>query len=159
MTINLVLSTDGINKAIQRLQDIKDNLQYGIEQSVDILAKNGTAIANLYYRSMADASYQMPDDHTAVIRVGGDVPLIAEFGAGDATIPGTGFENKPDTPVFRGSYSLLEGSQQYWDLGMWEFPPGSNNWMKKVEPRRGLFEAKEYIVAAGTNIAKGVIKL
>ena len=157
MTINLVLSTDGINDAVRRLQNIKDNLQYGVEQTVDILAKNGTAIANLHYRGMADASYQMPDDHTAVISVGGNAPLIAEFGAGDATIPGTGFENTPDTPTYPGSYSESdEGSGMYAEYGWWRF---GGRVYTEVPPRSGLLDAKDYIVTNGNSIAKGVIKL
>lgn len=159
ITINIKLSESSIQSAVNRLLAMKGNIESGVQQTVDILGKNGTAIANLYYRSMAKATYSMPDDHTAIIEAGGKVPLIAEFGAGDATIPGTGFDNKPNTPVFRGSYSLLAGSQQYWDLGEWEFPPHSGNWMSEVPPRRGLFEAKDYIVTNGNNILKGVVKL
>ena len=159
MNIKLELSLMGINDAVRKIHDAKDNIEYGVEQTVDILAKNGTAIANLHYGSMAKATTNKVNSNVSVIEVDGKVPLIAEFGAGDATIEGTGFENKPNTPVFRGSYSLLVGSREYWDNGEWEFPPGSGHYMTEVQPRMGLRDAQDYIITNGNSIAQGVIKL
>jgi hypothetical protein len=99
---------------------------------------------------------------TAVITTSGKANLIAEFGAGDDTDPATGFENQPDTPVYAGSYSELEGTGEYATTGQWHF--GGRVYYGepdnlRVEPRRGLMQAKVYILEEGADIAKGVIKL
>lgn len=159
MKLTMKMDDGQINAAINALIMAKANLEAGVKQTVQILATDGADIANICYGNMATAVDGLVNNSTSNITVSGDTALIAEFGAGDATIPGTGFTNSPSTPVFAGSYSLLVGTGQYASLGMWEFPPGSNNWMTEVQPRKGLRQAKSYIITNGVQIAKGVIKL
>ena len=157
MTIKLVLSESGINSAVKKLTDAKDNLLYGVEQTIDILTKEGAILAQSKYGGMAAVSQDMPSQDTGVISTSGDTNIIAEFGAGDATLdPSALFENDPKTPVFSGAYSLLEGSKEYWEYGRWHF---GGRVYTEVEPRLGLYSAKEYIKAESTRIAKEVIRL
>ena len=154
MNITVKLSTESIRKAIRMLEKAKDNLEYGLEQTLDILAKNGTMIAQNAYGSMASVDYDS-DQTMAIIATSGKANVIAEFGAGDATEIPTGFENMPDTSVYPGSYSE-EHAQMYTRFGWWKF---GGEVYTQVEPRHGLMQAKVYILEEGTDIAKGVIKL
>ena len=161
MTINIKLSDASIRNAIRILENAKDNIDYGLEQTIDILAKNATMIAKNAYGSMANVDYDS-DKTMAIIASSGEANIIAEFGAGDDTDPATGFENQPDTPVYPGSYSELEGSGEYARTGQWHF--GGKVYYGepdnlRVEPRHGLLNAKAYIIASAEEIAKGVIKL
>ena len=161
MKITVKLSDASIRHAIRRLRQAQDHLRWGLNDTVDILTKNGEAIAQNAYGSMANVVGYMQDETVGIIATSGKANLIAEFGAGDDTDPATGFENPPDTPVYAGSYSELEGSGDYAEKGYWYFGgvkyygggPG------RVEPRRGLMQAKVYILEEGTDIARRVIKL
>lgn len=154
MNITIDLSTASVQNAIKMLNDAKDNIEYGVEQTLDILAKNGTMIAREAYGSMANVDYDS-DKEMAIIMTSGDANIIAEFGAGDATIPGVGFENAPDTPVYPGSYSE-ENAKMYVELGYWRF---GGRIYREVKPRMGLVKAKTYIIESAEDIAKEVIKL
>lgn len=160
MKIDIKLSDASIRNAIRMLENAKDNIDYGLEQTIDILAKNATMIAQNAYGSMASVDYDS-DKTMAIIASSGEANIIAEFGAGDDTDPVTGFENAPETPVYPGSYSELVGSGEYATKGYWFF--GGQKYYgdggRRVEPRRGLLQAKIYILEEGTDIAKGVIKL
>lgn len=162
MKINIKLSTTSIQRAITKLQDALDGIRWGTQDLVECLAEDGAGIANEAYGSMdANAIGYSTEENTAIIAVTGEDNLIAEFGAGDDTDPATGFENQPDTPVYAGSYSELEGSGEYAEKGYWHFGgvkfygggPG------RVEPRNGLMKAKVYIISESENVAKEVIKL
>jgi hypothetical protein len=162
VTINVKLSTGSILKAIHRLQQAKQNLRFGLDDTVDILTKEGAEIAQIAYGDMANAVGYMEDEATGIIATSGEANIIAEFGAGDATEIPTGFENMPDTPVYPGSYSELVGSGEYYTTMM---ETGEGRWhfggveYHEVQPRNGLMKAKAYIVASAENIAKEVIKL
>jgi hypothetical protein len=152
--IDIKLSDLSIRNAIKMLEDAKDNLEYGVEQTIDILAKNGATIAQTAYGGMADVDYES-DETTAIIVTSGKANIIAEFGAGDATEVPTGFDSMPDTPVYPGSYSE-DHAQMYAKYGWWRF---GGRVYTQVEPRHGLMQAKVYIVEEGTDVAKEVIKL
>ena len=87
------------------------------------------------------------------ITVVGDMPLIAEFGAGQATMPVL-FENEPNTPVYEGSYSQLEGTQEYYQYGSWHF---GGEYYTEVPARHGLLDAKQYIIENSTETALEVM--
>ena len=158
MKISIRLSDASIRRAIRRLETAKQNLRFGIQDAVEILAQDGAGIANEAYGSMdANANAYSPEEGTANIAVSGKTNLIAEFGAGDATIPGIGFENPPDTPTYAGSYSESEeGSGMYADRGWWKF---GGSIYTQIEPRMGLVRAKTFVIEEGTEIARKVIKL
>ena len=159
MNINISLSTEGINAAIHKLKEVKEHLQWGLDETIDILVKEGVMIAQSADGSMASVTGYRPDDNTGIIIASGDVPAIAEFGAGDATLSArTFFENggSLDADVFPGSYSLFVGSRDYYNFGSWRF---GGVWYTEVEPRHGLFDAKLFITEKSSEIAKEVIKL
>ena len=83
------------------------------------------------------------------------MPLIAEFGAGDATLnPAQFFEHSPETDVFAGSYSLEQGTKEYWEWGSWHF---GGQLYTEVEPRQGLYKAKQHIIETATETAREVM--
>lgn len=156
MIIDIKLSTESINRAIRMLKDADFNIEYGLQQTVDMLAKEGAMIAQSAYGGMASVDHDSYGD-TAVIRTSGKANIIAEFGAGDATEVPTGFENLPSTPVYPGSYSESEeGSGMYVKYGWWKF---GGKVYTQVEPRNGLMRAKAHIVSTAEDMAKEVIKL
>ena len=159
MNINISLSTEGIAAAIHKLRNVKENLRWGLDETIDTLVKEGTLIAQAADGSMAAVTRYRPDETTGMISVTGDAAAIAEFGAGDATLtPRTFFENggELDAEVFPGSYSLFKGSRDYYNFGSWRF---GGVWYTQVEPRHGLFDAKLFITENSSDIAKEVIKL
>ena len=85
----------------------------------------------------------------------GQAPVIAEFGAGDATIPVL-FENYAGVDVYPGSYSEQVGSGEYAETGVWHF---GGKVYRQVEPRGGMLMAREYIRDNSTEIAREVIEL
>lgn len=158
MTINIKLSEESVLSAIRELRQIQDNLRWGLNETIDILVKDGAMVANDKYGGMATAIGYMPDEITGIVAAVGDANLIAEFGAGDATLPPVGmFENSPDTPVYPGSYSESEeGSGEYAATGKWHF---GGTVYTEVQPRMGLYNARNYIEKNAAEIAKEVIKL
>ena len=155
MNINISLSTGSISEAIRRLQDAKENLRWGVDETLDILAKEGEQMAQIADGDMATVSRYRPDEETAVIVATGDAPIIAEFGAGDATIQPY-FENYPGVDVYPGAYSEQVGSHEYAETGKWHF--GGREY-RAIEPRGGLLNAKTFIKDNAVQIAKEVIKL
>jgi len=153
--LNVVLSTESINAAIHRLREAKDNLRWGLDETLGILAKDGAMIAQEADGSMATVSSYRPDENSAVIVATGDAPVIAEFGAGDATMP-VMFENYPGVDVYPGSYSEQVGSHEYAETGKWHF--GGKTY-QAIEPRGGMLNAKVYIQDNAAEIAKEVIRL
>lgn len=160
MRITVGLSTESINAAIHRLEMAKDNLKAGLQQTVDILAKEGSIVAQMDDGSMANVSYVSDSEtQSRIVVSGGDSAIIAEFGAGDATLsPRDFFEDGGalDADVFPGSYSLFKGSRDYYNFGSWRF---GGVWYTQVPARHGLFDAKLFIMGNSSEIAKEVIKL
>lgn len=157
MRIDIHLSTDSISAAIRQLRQAEENLRWGLNETIEILVKNGEGIANSKYDGMAGAVGYMEDETVGIIATNGEANIIAEFGAGDTVInPSALFENAPDTEVFPGSYSLLEGSKEYATYGYWHF--GGKKYTQ-VEPRMGLFYAKQAIIQTAGEVAQEVIKL
>ena len=157
MKIVIGLSTESISAAIERLQDVKDNLEWGLSETIDILCKEGAMMAQADYGGMATVEYERPNENSGVIITSGKANIIAEFGAGDATELPTAFENMPSTPVYPGSYSESdEGSGMYAEFGWWKF---GGRIYRKIEPRHGLLNARNHIVDKAAEIAREVIKL
>ena len=174
MNITISLSEASVQNAIRKLEKAKENLANDLKETVSILAKEGASIANGINGSMASATDVLEDmdekvpSATAVIHDGGKVPLIAEFGAGNATMNGWELRNADlssywpeadsalNSIVFPGSYSLFVGSGDYWRAHMWRF---GWTWYKEVQPRQGMFLAKEWIKNNSSRIAGEVIKL
>lgn len=155
-TIKVSLSVASIERAIDRLIRIQENLQQGLEDTVDILCQEGAGIANDSYQGMAVA-IGASDQGVGTITSTGEVNLIAEFGAGDDTQDPTDFfTHAPHTDVFPGSYSLEVGSGEYWEKGEWHF--GGRTY-HTIPPRMGLWNAKNYVIEHSSEVAREVIKL
>lgn len=155
MTIKVSLSTESIEQAIRKLGEARDNLDIGVNETVAILTNEGAEIAQTAYGDWGVQATPIPEEAHGEIIVSGDMPLIAEFGAGQATMP-VMFENSPSTPVYEGSYSQLEGSQEYYKYGSWHF---AGRYYTEVPARHGLLDAKNYIIENSTRIAQEVIQL
>lgn len=155
-TIKVSLSVASIERAIRQLERMQDNLQQGLEDTVDILCQEGAGIANDSYQGMAVA-IGASDQGVGTITSTGEVNLIAEFGAGDDTQDPTDFfTHAPHTDVFPGSYSLEVGSGEYWEKGEWHF--GGRTY-HTIPPRMGLWNAKNYVIEHSSEVAREVIKL
>lgn len=156
MTIQIELSAGSIERAIRRLLKAQENLQQGLEDTVDILCREGGEVAQASYQGMAVAYGESYGTEGRIVSEG-ENNLIAEFGAGDDTVdPKTLFEHAPYTDVFPGSYSLEVGSKQYWENGKWHF--GGREYTT-IPPRMGLWNAKNYVIEHSTEVAKGEIRL
>ena len=155
MTIKIQLSEESINRAISELTIVKDNIENGLSQVIQMLTKEGAEIAQVADGDMATVTGEMVDATTGVISASGESAVIAEFGAGDAVMVPQ-FENSPDTPIFPGSYSLLEGTQEYYRYGSWHYKGAKYT---EVPARHGLLDAKEHIQSRATDMALEVIKL
>lgn len=162
MTIDLKLDTRSISELIGKLSKMASD---NVVESVAILCDDGAVVANAAYGSMAKATGFVEDrDNNKVLGKivatgkNEDELLIAEFGAGDATItPGSEFEtNSLDAWVFPGAYSLFKGSMDYWLFHHWQF---GGTWYTEVPARRGLFNAKQYIKEHYMEVLKGVMHI
>jgi len=155
VNINISLDTVSIEKAIHRINALKDDFKDGVADIVELLANDGAEVAQAAYgdwnvRTLVDKV----SETRAEITVSGEMPLIAEFGAGQATMP-VMFENDPGTPVYEGSYSELEGSQEYYKYGSWHF---AGKYFTEVPARHGLLDAKMFIIENSTKIAQEVFE-
>lgn len=152
-TIKVKLSVASIERAIRQLEDIQDNLQKGLEDTIDTLVEEGTEIAQVAYGGMAQVGGFSNGTQGRILSTG-ENNLIAEFGAGDGTIP-VKFENKPKTPVYPGSYSE-QNARQYARWGFWYF---GGEVYSEVPARHGLLDAKRYVIEHSSEVAREVIKL
>ena len=167
MTISIDLSTESISKAIRKLQGIKDNLTADLQNTIEILAEEGAMQARIAYGSMSTANAETVNETQAkIIADAGDADatIIAEFGAGYATMEDHPFAQNAPVPIKVASYS-----QAQYPYGLFyitnHLMPGEGYWFfggreyDRVEPRHGLLNAYDYILGNSTRIAKEVIKL
>lgn len=149
MNINISLSTESITAAVNQLMAVQENLDTGVEELVSILTNEGAEVAQAAYGDFPVQAVPITEGNKGEIIVAGDMPLIAEFGAGQATMPVL-FENSPATPVYEGSYSELEGTQEFYKYGSWHF---GGQYYTEVPARHGLLDAKQYIIEHSTETA------
>ena len=155
-----LLSPESVQNEIARLKVRKMHFEEDLEQLIDILVNEGAEVAQSAYGDFPVEAVPIAEGDRGEIFVYGDMPLIAEFGAGDATLdPGELFERSPETDVFPGSYSLEEGTREYWDShlngqGVWHF--GGEPYTQ-VPPRQGLYKAKQHIIETSTETAREVM--
>lgn len=168
MKINVSLSTKSIEDAIRKLQTAKDNLEYGLEQTLEILAKDGAIEANSAYGGMAKASDEKDSRFSTRINVTGDAVYIAEFGAGYATMEYHPFAKNAGVPIEVASFSRENYNRSRYG-GLFyitnDLYPGEGYWIfggqyyDRVQARHGLLNANDYIVENAGRIASEVIKL
>ena len=162
MTINISLSTESIRKAIRKLEQVKENLEIGLTETIDILTQEGAEIAQAADGSMATVTGHMEGETKGVITAGGEAPIIAEFGAGYATMEFHPFAKQAPVDVKVGSYSEQNDGMFYWsDYAN----PGEGYWFfggmefDRIQPRHGLLNAHDHIMEISTETAQEVIKL
>ena len=158
MKINLTLSPTGVANAIRKLEEVRQNLEEGVSDLVDILLTDGAMVANEQYGDMATAWGHKEEQTSGYIGVSGEseeAVYIAEFGAGDATLP-VMFENYAGVDVYPGAYSEQKGTGEYAMTGKWHF---GEQVFTEVKPRAGLLNAKYFIMDNVVDIAKEVIQL
>ena len=154
MTIHIDLSTESIANAVAQLIAYQEEIEVKAGQVIEMLANEGAEVAQAAYGDWGVEAVPSADGLHGDITVVGDMPVIAEFGAGDTVInPGALFENSPSTEVYPGSYSLLEGSREYATFGSWHF---AGRKYTHVNPHLGLFGAKNYIIENSTEVAQEV---
>ena len=159
MNIQIRLDTTSINSAIRQLLNKQEEIEHNAETFVAILTNEGAEKAQSVYGDWGVQATSIAEGTHGEIIVYGDMPLIAEFGAGAATVnPREFFENSPSTPVYEGSYSLLEGSGEYWyshltGEGRWHF---AGREYHEVPPHLGLFQAKQFIIEKSNEYAQEV---
>jgi hypothetical protein len=153
MTIHIELSDRSINSAIRALEKVNEHIQQGLEETIEILCREGTQIANSSYQGMASATYGRDGTHGVIIALG-DQAIVAEFGAGDDTIAPM-FENQPTTPVYPGSWSE-QNTKEYATYGSWHY---HGERYVGIPAKRGLANAVAYIKTNSTDVALGAIKL
>lgn len=161
MTINISLSESGIESAISQLEKVVRNIDNGVDETIEILTNEGRDIAQSHDAEMATVTSERPDKTTGIIEASGETAIIAEFGAGDDTIINIPFDNPPPVDVYPGSWSEQVGTGQYAKHGFWYYKKvryygGGEG---RVEPRQGLYHAKEHIVNTAINVAQGAIQL
>ena len=144
-----IMAVNGDNYYLDHHGNIMPEAGY----ATDILIATGNITKKYAQTVLSRIANHIVSEGTIV--VAGDMPLIAEFGAGQATMP-VMFENAPATPVYEGSYSELEGSQEYYKYGSWHF---GGEYFTEVPARHGLLDAKQFIVENGTDIAAEVFHL
>lgn len=152
MNINISLSTESIQNAVDRLRVRLQHLEEDAEQFVDILTNEGAEVAQSHYGEWGVQATPVVDGTEGAIVVSGDMPLIAEFGAGDATLP-VWFENIP-AEVRKGSYSE-EHARQYSRWGFWYF---AGETYTESGGLHGLLNAKRHIMDEYIPTAMEVMK-
>ena len=169
MKINISLSEESIQSAINQLSTIKENIAYSVNDLVEVLAYDGAEEANMAYGSMV-AAHMEPESMTEakIVVPGGDKAIIAEFGAGYATMEYHPFASKAPVPIEVASFSKENFNRSMYG-GLFyitnDIYPGEGYWLfggneyDRVQPRHGLLNANDYIVANSTRIAKEVFRL
>jgi len=171
MTIDMELSTKSIEKAIEQLKELTENLLLDAGEAVDVLCREGADTANEAYGKMAAATPYRDKDgledgiaegHIGVSGRTDDAAIIAEFGAGYATMENHPLAGRAPVPVRIGSYSEAHDGMFYQTDAE---NPGEGYWvfggvpMDRVQPRHGLLDAREELLRRGAEIAKEVMKL
>lgn len=158
MNINVKLDTVSIDRAIRKLKRIKRPLEDNCSGVLDALATEGADEAQRAYGGWAVQAVPFPPQQGSTeIVVYGDMPAIAEFGAGDATqSPSDYFESASlDSEVYRGSWSIGH-AMEYVTLRKWYF---GGQWYNEVQPHLGLYQAKIRLIQNCANIVKGEMGL
>lgn len=165
MNIVIKLSSSSIESAIRKLTKVRNDLPYSVNDLVETLAHDGAEVAQSAYGRMATATMQpLGMDSSKIVVTGGDAAIIAEFGAGYATMEHHPFAKNAPVPIEVASYS--KNQYPYGEFYRTDFiNPGEGYWFfggqeyDRVQPRHGLLNAYDYIRENSDRIAREVIKL
>lgn len=156
------LSTEEIEKAIRKLTEEKDEIDDKVNRVVQILTTEGAEKAQIAFGSMAKVSEQRPNANRGVIQASARAAGVAEFGAGYAVMEHHPLAENAPYPVEVASYSkaqypyglfYITNDLLGWGEGYWFFGGKEYN---RVQPKHGLLNAYDHIMAKSTEIAKGV---
>ena len=153
MNINIRLDTQSIERAIRKLEKIKEPLDDDCAGILNAMADEVAEEAQRCYGRWAVQAVPFPPQSGfAEVVVYGDMPAIAEFGAGDATeYPSAWFETTSlDSEIYPGSWSIGH-AMEYAILGEWRF---AGKWYREVPPHLGLYQAKVRLMNNYVNIVK-----
>ncbi len=165
--INIRLSVQSIEKAIELLKNAKEALTESAGDLAEEMALQGGIVAQASFGHMARVDCDVGDKPgTAVISVSGKAPIIAEFGAGYATMEDHPWAKKAPVPIEVGSYSRQNDSMYGGMFALTDFiNPGEGYWIfagrfySEVEPRHGLLDAGEHIKSVAAEDAARIIRL
>ena len=141
-TIRIDLSESSINKAIKQLEKYQKSLEEKTSRLVDILTDGEAEMAKFAFSGWGNVD-KISEDGTGIIEVSGDHIIIAEFGAGLATMESHPLAQNAPVDVYKWSYSEQVGSGEGFLTEMWHF--GGATYVA-VEPRHGMLDARDYIV-------------
>ena len=157
-TINVELSTKGINKAIRELRQYKEWIE---EKETELrlrLAQRGAVVASIQfsraiYNGSKDVSVRVDDTGSvAVIYAEGESVAFIEFGAGITY--GYGHPLAGELGVGPGTYPEGKG---HWDNpGGWWYAHGQHSYGNP--PAMAMVAARDAMVADITTIAKEVFQ-
>lgn len=152
-------SDASINKALNRLQKIKQEWNEKVDKFIHEITEVGAWAAAKTYGTEVDVRSQ-DINGGRLISANGRMVCFLEFGAGSATDEGAKYADKMPFPVARGSYSddrtehggdigpYAKSGYEYWEFG------GVR--MTMVRRRPGMKNAYEAIVNKTPEIAKKV---
>ena len=164
MNINMELSEKSIGSAIRKLERMVENLDEDVSTLVHLLTQEGAEEAQRAFGSMASVSDERPDANTGVIKATAKAMGVAEFGAGYATMEYHPFADNAPYDVEVASYSRSKIPQGLF-YTTHEANPGEGYWVfggmeyDRVQPRHGLLNAYDFIMARSTDMAREVLKL
>ena len=166
--LTIALSDSSIRKAISELEAMIEDLSQDTCEIVDDLLLEGTDAANSAYGRMAHATGTrdsegngIAEGHIGVSAEDEDAAIIAEFGAGYATMVNHPMADNAPVPIEVASYSkehqgmFYETDQQNPGHGFWVF--GGKPY-REVQARHGLLDARDRIVERAADIAAEVIQ-
>lgn len=148
--IRVTLSEGGINRAIQQLERYQKSLETRTAKLVDELVDGGAEMARYAFGGWGNVD-KISEDGTGLIEVSGENVIIAEFGAGMATMEDHPLAENAPVPIERGSYSELVGSGEFAET--YEASGGEDGWWHfggkeyhQVVPRHGMLDARDYVI-------------
>ena len=163
MTLDIdLLNPQSVRDVISRLWEVRQNLRWGIEDAVDMLARDGATVAQDAYGSMTNVTGYGIENEGHIIVTGGE-PVIAEFGAGYATMEDHPWAGAAPVPIEVGSYSRENGGE-FWER-LQNSPEGEAFWVfggrrySRVEARHGLLNARNYIMEHSTETVRRAVHL
>lgn len=153
-TIQIRLTPESIQKAINELQAERNRIPVKLREIGNRLAQEGAAVARSIYGSSVSVSVEETSSGFKIVASGRPVAFF-EFGAGiytDPTHPLAGEAAKEGLYVYDGSYSE-EHARQYVEWNYWYF---GGMKIEGVQPRYALWSADQQMAANLAKVAREV---
>lgn len=158
--IRVSLDQKSIEKAIKQLRYMAEDLEERTNKAVELLTIHGKAAAHAEYGNRLDVDWEAKDGVGKIIATG-DKAIIAEFGAGFATMEYHPMADNAPVDIKVGSYSREHGGlfaalldagapDPYWMFGGKEY--------RQVQPKPGMLAARNYIMYWYEDIVREVLE-